>query len=221
MSISRKVIAGAVVTMLALSLVPPAAADSISRRDPKDTQGRLDIRRISHGHRGDDAFVHTISTYRRFPSKLLRPSGRAGGVFLLWLADDPSFDGTLRIVLVRWRNGRLRAPIFDFWTDRRVGTARVTRPNRRTIRIVIPKRALGTLGEHPGYYWAATSVYWDRGACSEDGCWDGAPNRRAVRHFIPEETPPEEPPPDVTDATASMDQLRELATSWMSGRPGR
>jgi hypothetical protein len=211
MSKAKKSMRAGIAALLVIPLLAGTAlGDVVTRRDPKDTPGRLDIRRISHGHAGDGAVVHTISTYRRFPSRLLKGRGGAFGVFLF----DPD-EERIRLVVVRWRNGRLRAPVFD-WDDGRVGTARVSRPNPRTVRLVIPKGALGSLGEAPGYSWFAVSMYRDGGACKH-WCEDVAPNRRPIRHVIEAEIPPEEPPEETPVVTTSDD----LITRWLEGAGSR
>jgi hypothetical protein len=191
MVISRRRTATIVAAALAVSLSPgPAAADFVSRQDPKDPNGRLDIRRVSHGHAGDDAVTHTIGTYRRFTSRLLRPHRRPGGTFVLLMAAPGLADG--RIVFLRWRKGSLRAPMFDLMTEEFVGMARVTRPNPRAVRITLTKTQLGVLGDPPGYFWVGLSFYTNRARCREDGCFDVAPNRGLIRHRLPAEPPPEE-----------------------------
>jgi hypothetical protein len=189
----RNFLKGAVAGALVLGLVAgPAAADVVTRKDPKDTLGRLDIRRISHGHAGEDAVTHTITTYGEYSSRLLDWSQRPGGMLLLFI--DGVDDGWERIVVVRWRDGRLRAPIFD--EDRRVGMAQVTRPNRRTVKVTLQKRQLGDLGDPPQYLWRAISLFRNRGRCKGVfSCLDGAPNGREVRHRlsdISQEAPPAE-----------------------------
>jgi hypothetical protein len=190
MSKARKTTRTGIAALLLVPLLAGSAVgDVVTRRDPKDTPGRLDIRRISHGHK-DDAVVHTVSMYRRFPSRLLEGRGRALGIFLFNREEE-----RVRIVVVQWRNGRLRAPVFD-WEEGRVGTARVSRPNPRTIRVVISESVLGGLGESPGYRWFALTVFKDGGRCKR-WCEDTAPNRRPIRHRILEAPPPEDPPEEV------------------------
>jgi hypothetical protein len=158
-------------------LVPVGAqADQVRHRDPRDTRGRLDIRRIAHGHEGGHAVTHSISMYRAFSSRLLqRPSNRL--VLWLWESED---DDWVRVIIVRWRDGRLRAPIWG--DDGRVGNARVTRPNRRTVSVAVNLRHLGE-GEQTGYYWGVESFFANRNACRH-GCVDRAPNRIPRRHAL-------------------------------------
>jgi hypothetical protein len=187
----RRLALSVIVGTVGLALVQaPAAADVVTRKDPKDTAGRLDIRRVSHGHAGEGAVTHTITTYRRFASRLLRPHGKATGVLQLWIDGDSDDGWWARQVVVQWRNGRLRAPIFDAETQRRVGRAKVTRPNRRSVKVAIKLSHLGDLGESREYFWMAVSDFWNQTRC-KSSCWDFAPNHRTIRHRLPAPEPPE------------------------------
>jgi hypothetical protein len=176
----RKLVLATVAGAVAVALVqPPAAADVVIRKDPKDTAGRLDIRRVAHGHDGDDAVTHKITTYRRFPSRVLKRQ-RTRFEVVIW----DRHDRWAGIVFIWWRNGRLQAPIFDLYHGHRIGSAEVTRPNRRTVMVRIK---LTDLGEPPGFYdWKVFSYFKNKGACGQRWrCMDEAPER-FIRHRIPD-----------------------------------
>jgi hypothetical protein len=199
-------IAGALVLAL---FAAPAAADVVTRKDPKDTPGRLDIRRVGHGHAGENAVTHTITTYRRFSSRLLIPKR---GAFVLVTATP---EGEGRIIVIWWRNGRLRAPIFDMETERRVGSAKVSRPNRRAVRVTLEISQLGDLGDPARYRWVALSLFRDKGGCKGEGCVDIAPNRGSILHRLPEPTP--EPPPEEVAAAEAGTEEADGISSWIRG----
>jgi hypothetical protein len=186
-----RLIGAAVVVALAVPLAtPPAGADERSRDDPRDAGPRLDIRRVSHGHVGEDEFLHDITMYRRFPSRMFRPGGRGRLEVFLYEKKNQE-DGTLvqmvsRVKLV-WRDGRLRGPIFDELHEglfpERIGTARVSRPDRRTVRVVVPRDVLGDLENPPVYIWVVRSRFRDGNRCNPP-CWDVAPGWGGVHHRV-------------------------------------
>jgi hypothetical protein len=167
--LKRAVVAGLAVSLVLSLGADPAAADSAYRRDPNDTAGRLDIRRIAHGHAGEDEFTHTVKTYQRFRSRLLRPRRALIAMFV-------ETDAAFMCVVVVWRNGSLRAPIFDD-CEGRVGTAQVTRPNRRSVRVTLSE---SDLGGPSVYLWGGLSYLAGTGGCARE-CFD---ETRPLRHVL-------------------------------------
>jgi hypothetical protein len=171
---------GAMVALAALgaALVAVGSAQADTKRisDGNDRPGRLDIRSASHGHDGARV-VHTISTFSRW-----RP-GLIGRNTSNLLAVEISTDGDPaleRVVLVFSANGRLVAPIIQLPAGTVVGSASVSKPNRRTVRVSIRHVRLGYTA---GYRWNAHSQYRAAGACSSF-CIDRAPNSGRVLHDI-------------------------------------
>jgi hypothetical protein len=176
LSVLRRVVTGAFAIMLAFTLMgDPAVADTLSRDDPRDTLGRLDIRRVRHGHAGSDEVTHTISTYRRFGSRSLQ--GRTHFIIDMFLNDGDDE----RFIVIFWRNGSLRAPVFRGDLTR-AGTARVTRPNRRSVKVTVREMILGDPSK---YAWVALLISHRGAQCSgEEGCHDLAPNHREILHEL-------------------------------------
>ena len=114
-------------------IVPPAGANRAGFSDPNDARGRLDMRRLTHGHAGSGSVVHTITMHERFSSRLLR-----SGFISLRFDTNGDLSKLERRVLVKWRRGALRANVYNNTSGRRVGAANVRRPNRRTVRVTIP-----------------------------------------------------------------------------------
>src|ERR687892_2897144 len=90
----------------ALALVAPGAAHANTKTvgDGNDTASALDIRSISHGHKGSRV-THTLRTYGRFSSRLLR-----GDAVIVFAFDtNGTARSTERFVFVFWASGSLRA----------------------------------------------------------------------------------------------------------------
>jgi hypothetical protein len=157
------------VMVAALVLVPaaPGIADEGFRTDPRDTPGRLDLRRIGHAHRADDALVHRITTYRRFDSSIL--TGRTVVGMVLWDANSDE----VRIITIRWRRDALRAIIYRFEDDGsllRSGKAEVSRPNRKTLKVVVTEDQIGNPSR---YLWQVFASFRATPRCREEqACFD-------------------------------------------------
>jgi hypothetical protein len=167
-----------VLTALAVGLAASGNAHADTNRisDGNDRPGRLDIRSASHGHAGARV-VHTISTFRRWPARLLGPN--TPNLFAVEISTDG--DRALeRVVLVFSRSGRMVAGVFRLPSGRFIGTASVSRPNARSVRVSIRR---SRLGNPLGYRWNAYSQF--RSAASGCNlCIDRAPNSRRVLHDI-------------------------------------
>jgi hypothetical protein len=180
---SRGVIALATALTLALAAAGNAHADTRRIADANDGPGRLDIRWASHGH-ARTRVVHTISTFRRWPARLLR--GGNPNLFALEISTDG--DRALeRVVLVFSANGRMVAGVYRLRSGGRlvfVGPASASKPNARTMRVSIRR---SRLGNPVGYRWNGYSQYRAAGPCS-GFCIDRAPNSRQVLHDITDPT---------------------------------
>ena len=155
-----------------------ALADSRRISDGNDRPGRLDIRAATHAHSGGQV-VHTISTFGRWPGRLLRPQN--GNLFAVEI--DTDTDRALeRVVLVYFLNGRMRAGVYRLRRGSLIfiDAARASKPNSRTMRVVIRQSRLGS---PEGYEWFAHSEYRAPGACSA-ACVDHAPNNRPILHDV-------------------------------------
>lgn len=173
-----------IVVLCLLTANGPAAANTNLRQDANDTAGRLDVRSISHGHRPNGKLVHTISIYKGWRSGIL--DRRLTGIDLFLDVDDqPGPD--LYISVEVDDDGRLRAPIRDWDTDRRMGTADPSKPTEKTLLIEFSPSDLGTSVQE--YSWTARTTFHQEGhpRCDEDdhgdiGCTDHAPNRGVITH---------------------------------------
>jgi hypothetical protein len=157
-----------VAALLALAVAPAAAqANAKTVGDGNDVATALDIRSVSHGHRGA-RLTHSIRTYGAFSSRFL--SGDNGFLFGFDTNGTPSTAE--RFVIVFWGGGRLRAAVtrgngdFIRWT-------RVSRPSSHSVKVTLRR---GSLGNPAGYRWAAISFVGQRG--------DRAPNRGLILHDI-------------------------------------
>jgi hypothetical protein len=157
-----------VAALLALAVAPAAAqANAKTVGDGNDVATALDIRSVSHGHRGA-RLTHSIRTYGAFSSRFL-----SGDNFFVFVFDTDGTRSTAeRFVVVFWGGGRLRAAVtrgngdFIRWT-------RVSRPSSHSVKVTLRR---GSLGNPPGYRWVAVSVVGQRG--------DSAPNRGLILHDI-------------------------------------
>lgn len=133
--------------------------------DGNDVSGPLDIKRVTQGHAGSSV-THTLTTFAPFASSLLRqPYG-----ITFQFDTNRSARSFERFVFVFWANGRLRAAVTTRTSF--VASARVSRPNSRTVKVTVHKNYL----EDRGYRWlAATFFPGGRG-------FDVAPNRGLVAH---------------------------------------
>ena len=159
-------LAGVLAGLVVAAAPSPASADERAIADGNDVAGRLDIRRATQGHVGTQAATHSVTTFRRFRSSLLR--GENGLTFHFDTNGRPArFE---RLVFVLWTNGRLRALVSN--RRRIIGAARVSRPNGRTVRVKVRARLLNPAG----YHWLVASFF--------RGGFDVAPNQRLAFHDL-------------------------------------
>jgi hypothetical protein len=164
--------------IVALVAVGNAQADTKRISDGNDVSGRLDLRSASHGHSGN-RLVHRISTFGTWGARLVRRSGT--NLFSLNISTDGDRRPE-RIVLIYSRNGHMIADVFRFsgGSLTLIGSASASRPNARSVRVVIPRSRLGNPGR---YRWSAHSQFKNSGACS-GFCVDSAPNSGRILHNI-------------------------------------
>jgi hypothetical protein len=179
---SRGVITLATALTLALAAAGNAHADTRRISDANDRPGRLDIRSASHGHSGARV-VHTISTFGRWPGRLLGPN--TPNLFAVEISTDGD-RGLERVVLVFFQNGRMVAGVFRVRSRRLVfvGSASASKPTARSVRVSIRRSRLGTPA---GYRWNAYSQFGSA-ASGCNLCIDRAPNSRRVLHDITDPT---------------------------------
>jgi hypothetical protein len=198
------------VVLLALGVVSGAAADSRGASDPRnDTKGShwpgpgytwsrdgcwvtaasptcgegdyfedegplFDIASIRHGHRGAQ-IVHRVTMVRNWGNALLA-AGRRGQISLYFNLDrDAVFERRLDLYLRRGKPAAIMRA-----GSRSVGSAVVTRPNRKAVEVRFPRGLLGRRALT--YRWFAFSGI----GCSRkyDRCGDRSPGASLLSHRV-------------------------------------
>jgi hypothetical protein len=148
-----------------VSLGSFAAADTRGVGDAAgDSAARLDIRSISHGHKGRN-FINRISMFQSFPSSALTSMV----VIVVVDTNNNIDDGAEFAIGVHWTGTALIGEVFNRQGER-IGTVPVGRPDSHTVAVTLTKRLLGDI---PAYSWAGGSADT---ACN---CADVAPDADA------------------------------------------
>ena len=114
-----------------LGLPAPASAGTRWVTDRDDTAGFLDVKAVAHGHAGGKRLKHTLTTFARWRSRQLR----CGAIAF----DFPELN---RELIVSHRK-RLRAILINSRTRGGIGAPEVSRPTRRRVAVVFPRKWLG------------------------------------------------------------------------------
>jgi hypothetical protein len=164
---SRQLLLPAVAFLLVMGLFSagPAAAHNFTKTDPDDTRGLLDLRSASVAHTSN-AVVHS---FRTFAGWAPRDLGRLSSFFVIGLDRNNDASQAERCVLVYYRSG-LRATLFNCITGATIGQVPLSKPNRTTVKVTIPKAQTGL-----SYRWSIVSIYVEKKPCL-NGCFDGIPN---------------------------------------------
>ena len=168
--------------LVAIGLIAaPAFADVGRRTDQRDTKGPMDIRRIGHAHgtdaEGKDTIRHTIRSHNWWRSRMLScAEGKCRSMFNV--SFDKNRDGDAeRLVQIYRRNRKLHALVTRFSDEctvmgtvctggsRRIGQARVWRPNRRSIAFEMPVSWLGRSVKR--YWWSVNLFFFRNEPCPE------------------------------------------------------
>jgi len=169
------------------------AASTVGTLDGNDTHGRLDIRRIVHGHRltGDHSLIrHRLSSRRRWYTRHLQGNPNFINMFLNTDRDKrPERRLTIDV-----RGNRLFARMDRFPSVVRVGYADVWRPNKWSpnkwsVSVAFPKSFLGQGVMAYGWY---ANTFFHTGGDGPCGtptdvvrtCVDRAPNRGLIKHRL-------------------------------------
>ena len=146
--------------------------------DADDTHGRLDIRKVSHAHRGAHVLTHRITTFGDWRPRLLQ--GRTN--FNLWFSTDDDRWAEY-IARIYYEHDELRA-CFGGYNEGSdfagVGPCKrvpVGRPARRSVLIRLKD---SFVGDADSYGWSAQSAYSRGGAAHcphRDVCYDYVPSR--------------------------------------------
>ena len=159
--------------------VEGAAADHVRVHDANDTRGRLDIRAVAHGHRGDHSVTHKLVTYGDWRPRILKGSR---SYISFWFSTDGDKYAEFRATL-DYRHGRLRACFggyeegSDFGVVGPCKKVSVRRPNRHSVVISLKD---SFVGDHDAYGWSAESYFGDTDSkrCpARNPCSDYVPRR--------------------------------------------
>jgi hypothetical protein len=168
----------------------PSLADRTGMRDETDSFGPFDVKRIVHSHRRfGNGLVHKITTWRRWGKGAL--NNDYSDIHILFTTDGDNKPeralvidtegGRIAAVMHRWANG-VREQTF--------GRAAVSRPNRRSIRVVFRRSLLGRGVREYGWH-VDTRFHKPRHpTCNVSGdgkivvCPDSAPNSNAPRAYL-------------------------------------
>jgi hypothetical protein len=181
----------------------PARADVRKHRDPRDTNGPFDLRAVSHGHTASGRITHTFETEGRWTwrrARCFENSSKCRAFFRIYFFRGPEIERERYIDVFR-RNGKTYARMYRWrpscfrptavctgYQPEEVARPRVTRPDRRRLRVGFHPRALGQAVK--SYQWSAYVVFWHRNECRQDSqerfnngylCWDYAPDLRERR----------------------------------------
>ncbi len=176
---------GLIAALLVALLAVPASANVRSIRDGNDSPGRLDVKGAGHGH-GERAgtLVHRIKTREPWRNGALRDN-----LSKIVIDFEVNGDLTRQLTIDVNEDNKLVATMRDLESDRSVGRGRVTRADRRSLRVSFGKKLLGNRVH--SYRWRVTTSYQRDGhpKCDEDEhgnlpCLDRAPNKGMVRHRL-------------------------------------
>lgn len=165
-SIGHLLVGFALLLVAGLVSAAPATAHTFTKSDGNDTPGLLDLRSASVAHK-PTSVVHSFRTFAGWaPSDL----GRSSSGFFIGIDKNNDPQHVERCVVVVFRNGRLRAFLAGLDCSNALGTLQVSKPNRTTVKVTIPKAQTGL-----SYRWAVISLYFEARPCL-NGCIDGIPN---------------------------------------------
>jgi hypothetical protein len=166
---SRRRIAAAMAIAVAVTVLtaPGAGAGHVDPRDPNDTRGLLDVRRV-HSGTGWRPYWK-INTFGAWKVKEIRDKG-----FLLVYLDtfgDADFD---YYALIRSAGTQLKASL---WRDRARKPDRFLRglttwrKNRRSVSVRIPLRSVRFPESQPFYFWYVQTLFQNKRNC-RNYCFD-------------------------------------------------
>jgi hypothetical protein len=164
----------------------------VGSRDPNDTRGVLDVRRIDGGRRMRAVF--RVRTYSRWSPRRIQDHG----FVLIFLDTIPGrrFD---YYVLARSKGREMVAVLYRDLTskrDRRMRSVPVWRPDRRSVSVRVRLAKLRWPRKRDNYRWFAQTLYTSD-KCRRV-CFDVAPNGPPLVVARPGAEPTPTPTPTVT-----------------------
>jgi hypothetical protein len=191
---ARLVVAIVIVSMLVPVLV---LARHIDPRDPNDTRGPLDVKRIDVVRRRTPRFE--IITWRGWTARQIWDHGF--GLIRLDTFGSSRFD---YYVLVRSTGTRLKGDLFRDRArgpDRRLFAVTTWKASRRSFRVRIPLGRLRMPRSRAEYRWEVQTLFV--GSRCRRTCFDFVPNQGAVREGNPFATTTTIPPTTIPTTTTA------------------
>jgi hypothetical protein len=139
-----------------LTLAGTSSADTTRLSDPNDTRGKLDVKYAVQGHRLISKvrmIRHRLTMRGRWNRRALKPRNNFINLFFD-TDDDKGFERRLNI---DFRGTILRAKMQTWRSLKKVGIAKLWRPNRKSITVAFPKGWLGK--DVDDYQWTAHTLY--------------------------------------------------------------
>ncbi len=188
MTTARGAIAAlAVAVGLALPVIAMARGPSL--RDPNDTHGPLDVRRVFQA--GKKRPTWRVRTGPRWRAKRLYERG-----FTLVYLDTFGEPRADYYALIRSNGKRMRGSLHRDRTapkpDRRISGLMVWRRDRRSVSVRVPLRKVFVPSRRDSFRWHVRTVTISR-RCRSAACLDRAPDRGAIERPLEEPTPTPSP----------------------------
>jgi hypothetical protein len=170
-----------VVAIVIVSMVIPVLvwAHHVDPRDPNDTRGPLDVKKVDVVHRRTPRFE--IITWRGWTARQIWDHGF--GLVRLDTFGSSRFD---YYALVRSTGSRLRGYVFKDRArrpDRRLFAVRTSKASRRSFRVRIPLRRLRMPESRAMYRWEIQTLFVSS-RCRRT-CFDFVPDQGSVRERNP------------------------------------
>jgi hypothetical protein len=201
---ARFVVAIVIVSMLVPVLVWAAHHDD--PRDPNDTRGPLDVKRIDVDRRRTPRFE--VITWRGWTARQIWDHGF--GLVRLDTFGSSRFD---YYALVRSTGSRLRGDLFRDrarGSDRRLFALRTSKASRRSFRVRIPLERLRMPRSRAVYRWEVQTLFV--GSRCRRTCFDFVPNQGSVRERNPFATTTTTPIPPTTMPTTTTSAITATTT---------
>lgn len=176
---------GIALSLLLILAAGPTTADTKARRDGDDL-GRLDIRRLRHGHADKSRLKHSLNMDGTWKNRLLR--GRHRYIYF-WLSTDAEERFAERRIVVDYKRGRLVAWMESYEEEsdaagiQFLGFISVSRPSRSSVSVRFRRQLLGESVDQ--YSWSALSIYRSpRTLVCRPACDDDAPKGRGRGRIV-------------------------------------
>ena len=188
----RKILALAGIVGAVAFLPWLAGAEPESFKDPNDTKGRMDVKRVEVG--GNDRVRYTIVTFPKWKTSAVRD--RAFVVIHFDTFGNDRFDyyaligsNGSKVTGALWRDRRNKS-------DRKVATLSPWRPGLRSVGVRIPITRMRWPETRDFYKWRVQTLF--SGKECRSVCFDLVPNNRRVTVFRPGASPTPTPSPTET-----------------------